>query len=175
MLGNVWARRVLAIRRLKSNRLPIFLVLDVDGVLTNGQFEYSAEGKVSKFFGPHDSDALKIIASYVSILFVTADHRGYKISDARVRDMGFDLKLQTSIERAELIATLKIDHFVVYIGDSFTDVTSLKIADVGVVPAGSHPLAINASDLVMNFRGGDGAVAELALLINRYSGGPFVN
>ncbi len=175
MRWNVWARRALAIRRLKANSLPIFLLLDVDGVLTNGQFEYSAKGKVSKVFGPHDSDALKIIASYVTILFVSADHRGYKISEARVRDMGCDLKLQTSIERAELIATLKSNYFVVYMGDSFTDVTSLKIADIGAVPAGSHPSAVNASDLLMKFQGGNGAVAELALLIHRYSGGHFVN
>ena len=33
-------------------------ILDVDGVMTTGQFFYTAGGKVMKVFGPDDSDAL---------------------------------------------------------------------------------------------------------------------
>jgi len=175
MLGNQLARRTLAIRRLKSNQLPIFLVMDVDGVLTNGQFEYSALGKISKIFGPHDSDALNIISRKVKILFVSADHRGYKISETRVRDMGYELRLQSAAERSELINSLKNEHFVIYMGDSFTDIASLQIAHIGAVPAGAHPSAIKESDLVMKSSGGNGAVAELAFLIHQNSGGQFVD
>lgn len=170
MLGNQLVRRKLAIRQLKANRLPLFLLFDVDGVLTNGQFEYSASGKVSKTFGPHDSDALKIISEQVTILFVTADRRGFEISDARVKDMGYELRFQTAIERVDLILGLMKKYFLVYMGDSFTDVASLQAAHIGAVPAGSHPAAIKASDIVMKSPGGNGAVAELVLLIKRYSG-----
>jgi 3-deoxy-D-manno-octulosonate 8-phosphate phosphatase (KDO 8-P phosphatase) len=175
MLRKHSVRRVLAIRRLKFNRLPLYLLLDVDGVLTNGQFEYSALGKVSKIFGPHDSDALSLISGQVKILFVSADHRGYKISEARVKDMGYELMPQTPAERADLINSLKKKYFVVYMGDSFTDVASLQAAHIGVVPAGSHPSAMNACDIVMKSPGGGGAVAELALLIQLHSGGNFDN
>ena len=34
-------------------------LLDVDGVLTSGNFFYSIEGKVLKEFGPHDAYSLK--------------------------------------------------------------------------------------------------------------------
>ena len=36
-------------------------VIDVDGVMTDGQFYYTAEGKVMKVFGPNDHDALLLL------------------------------------------------------------------------------------------------------------------
>ena len=73
-------------------------ILDVDGVLTTGQFIYSNNGKIYKIFGPDDSDALNILKKYINILFVTADLRGYGISKKRiVDDMGHKLELVKSI------------------------------------------------------------------------------
>ena len=40
---------------------PKYFILDVDGVMTTGQFFYSKDGKIYKVFGPHDSDGLKIL------------------------------------------------------------------------------------------------------------------
>ena len=37
---------------------PKYFILDVDGVMTTGQFMYSKNGKIFKVFGPHDSDGL---------------------------------------------------------------------------------------------------------------------
>ena len=39
------------------------LVLDVDGVMTNGQFFYDKNGKCIKIFGPDDNDALSILSN----------------------------------------------------------------------------------------------------------------
>ena len=38
-------------------------LLDVDGVMTTGQFLYSEEGKVFKVFGAHDHDRLNLLKS----------------------------------------------------------------------------------------------------------------
>ena len=37
---------------------PTCCILDVDGVMTTGQFLYTADGKVMKVFGPDDNDKL---------------------------------------------------------------------------------------------------------------------
>ena len=42
-------------------------VLDVDGVLTTGQFLYSVNGKIYKVFGPHDSDGLKMLSNKIPL------------------------------------------------------------------------------------------------------------
>ena len=45
------------------------LVLDVDGVLTTGQFLYSKNGKEFKIFGPDDNDGLALLKPFLKILF----------------------------------------------------------------------------------------------------------
>ena len=52
---------------------PECFLLDVDGVMTTGQFLYSSEGKLFKIFGPDDNDALKVLNEHLEISFVTAD------------------------------------------------------------------------------------------------------
>ena len=37
------------------------LILDADGIMTNGQFYYSIEGKAFKVFGADDNDALSLL------------------------------------------------------------------------------------------------------------------
>ena len=47
------------------------LVIDVDGVMTDGKFYYSLEGKILKAFGADDHDALSILKKFINIIFVT--------------------------------------------------------------------------------------------------------
>ena len=39
-------------------------IIDVDGVLSTGQFLYDVNGKRFKIFGPDDNDALKLLKSF---------------------------------------------------------------------------------------------------------------
>jgi len=49
------------------------LILDVDGVFTDGKFHYTAEGKVVKVFGDADNDALSLIKNRLHIEMITGD------------------------------------------------------------------------------------------------------
>ena len=49
---------------------PKVVIFDVDGVMTTGQFLYSADGKAMKVFGPDDNDALNELANFVDFRFV---------------------------------------------------------------------------------------------------------
>ena len=59
-------------------------VLDVDGVLTTGQFFYDQYGKKYKIFSVDDKDALSLLKKYIKISFITSDIKGLKISKKRV-------------------------------------------------------------------------------------------
>lgn len=73
-------------------KTPDIFILDIDGVMTTGQFLYSKIGKEYKVFGPHDSDGLKMLKDKIKILFVTSDTRGFKISYKRItKDLGFKI------------------------------------------------------------------------------------
>ena len=82
---------------------PKVFILDVDGVLTDGGFYYSQEGKVLKKFGPDDNDALKMLLPYMEIRFISSDKRGFKISEKRVKDMGFPIDLVSTKDRLNWI------------------------------------------------------------------------
>ena len=63
-----------------TNKKYTNLIIDVDGVMTDGKFYYTNDGKVMKAFGADDHDALSILKNYMNIIFVTGDKKGFKIS-----------------------------------------------------------------------------------------------
>jgi 3-deoxy-D-manno-octulosonate 8-phosphate phosphatase (KDO 8-P phosphatase) len=140
--------------------------LDVDGVMTDGTFLYSVQGKSHKRFGPEDGDALNILQRYVEIRFVTADHRGLGISRARIeRDLGFALELVPSAERLTWLTQRYPLDRVAYMGDSFLDTKILRQVAVAISPANASPHAQSVSDFVTDSGGGAGAVAEACFYI----------
>ena len=55
--------------------LPKIFILDVDGVLTSGNFFYTIQGKYLKVFGPDDNDGLNLINKKIEIIFITGDKK----------------------------------------------------------------------------------------------------
>jgi len=107
--------------RESKNKLKAF-ILDVDGVLTNGQFLYTTKGKVMKVFGPDDNDALSLLKPYLTIRFVTGDKKGFEISRKRiVEDMEYDLDLVSTIRRLDWIQKNFNSNEVIYMGDGIFD------------------------------------------------------
>lgn len=154
--------------------LPKYFVLDVDGVMTTGQFLYSADGKIYKVFGPDDNDALKLMSKVLDIHFVTGDTNGFEISKRRIyHDMGFDISLVSTLNRIEWIN----DHFnldeTIYMGDGIFDHYVMREVFYSISPGNADPTAKHYSDYVTKRSGGDRAVSEAcAHIINRFFGGP---
>lgn len=143
------------------------VVFDVDGVMTDGRFAYNAtEGKVSKTFGPDDGDALKQLKQHVPIVFVSADGRGFPITEKRIgEDMGHDVTLVSQGERLDWIAGRAPLERVAYMGDSFTDLKILKAVGTGITTSDALPGVQRAADYVTARRGGDRAVAEACFFL----------
>lgn len=140
--------------------------IDVDGVMTDGSFFYSAEGKVFKRFGPEDADALQVLRRYLTIEFVTADFRGLEISRTRIeKDMGFPLTLVPSSKRLEWISSMNPLGKSAYIGDSFADVPILQNVALGISTSNGSAYAQRVASFVTTNPGGSGAVAEACFMI----------
>ena len=147
---------------------PKTFILDVDGVMTDGKFYYSKEGKVIKVFGADDHDALCLLKPYMKIQFVTGDHRGFDISKKRiVEDMNMPLELVSTTQRLELIRK----HFdvsdVVYMGDGIFDHYVMREVSYAIAPANADNNAKAAAHYVTQRMGGDRAVAEASLHLLR--------
>lgn len=149
-----------------NKRAPKNIIIDVDGVLSTGQFIYNQNGKAFKVFGRHDNDGLKIIKNFFSILFITADKKGFKISKKRiVDDMGFKLKLISEFERFEFIKTKYGFNNTIYIGDGIYDSFLLKKCNIGLCPADARVEAKRNSNKVLKSKAGEGAILDASLLI----------
>jgi 3-deoxy-D-manno-octulosonate 8-phosphate phosphatase (KDO 8-P phosphatase) len=145
---------------------PTCCILDVDGVMTTGQFLYTADGKVMKVFGPDDSDGLALLKPYMEIRFVTGDKKGFSISKKRIEDdMGFPLDLVSTIRRIDWIKKQYDPKTVIYIGDGIFDHYVMKEVGYSIAPANSDRTAKANANYVTERSGGDRAVAEACLHI----------
>ena len=158
----------------KARRVRL-LILDLDGVLTDGSIYYSARGLEMKRFHAHDGygvvrareGGLKLaIISGRSSAIVTA-----RAKDLRITDLiqGADDKLQSAgdirrrygLEESELA----------FIGDDLFDLPLLRAVGFSAAPADARPEVRRAVDYVTAARGGEGAVREVIDLILRHSPG----
>jgi 3-deoxy-D-manno-octulosonate 8-phosphate phosphatase (KDO 8-P phosphatase) len=145
---------------------PKVFIIDVDGVMTTGQFLYSESGKQMKIFGPDDNDGLGLLSSYIEIRFITGDRKGFSISNKRIKeDMKFNLDLVSTINRIEWINKHYNPDEVIYMGDGIFDHYVMKKVGYSIAPANSDRIAKEHANYVTERSGGDRAVAEACLYI----------
>lgn len=141
-------------------------ILDVDGVLTTGQFFYTKDGKEMKVFGPDDNDGLGLLNPHIEIRFITGDKKGFPISRKRIKDdMNFELDLVSTIKRIDWIKERYNLDEVIYMGDGIFDHYVMKEVGYSIAPANSDKLAKAHANFVTQRSGGNRAVAEACLHI----------
>ncbi len=151
---------------MSSCALPKVFILDVDGVMTTGQFLYTAEGKAMKVFGADDNDGLSLLKAHIEIRFVTGDKKGFPISKKRiVDDMGFELDIVSTIRRVDWISERYPLESVIYMGDGIFDHYVMSKVGYSIAPANADTNAKANASFITERSGGDRAVAEASLHI----------
>jgi len=145
---------------------PEMFVLDVDGVLTTGQFLYSKDGKMFKVFGPDDNEGLMLLKPFLKIHFLTQDKKGFPISKKRiVTDMKYPLDLINTLNRIEWIKNKIPLNKVIYMGDGIFDYHVFSKVGYSIAPANADPSAKKHADYVTKRNSGERAVAEACIHI----------
>jgi 3-deoxy-D-manno-octulosonate 8-phosphate phosphatase (KDO 8-P phosphatase) len=146
--------------------LPKVFIIDVDGILTDGGFYYSSEGKVMKKFGADDNDALTLLKPYMEIIFVTGDKRGFPISEKRIiSDMRMRLELVSTIKRVDWIKERYNPQEVIYMGDGIFDHYVMKEVGYSISVSNGDNNAKKYANYITERSGGNRAVAEACLHI----------
>ncbi|KPJ56339.1 MAG: 3-deoxy-D-manno-octulosonate 8-phosphate phosphatase, partial [Deltaproteobacteria bacterium DG_8] len=107
-----------------------FLILDVDGVLTNGKILYNDKGEEIKAFDVRDGHGLKLLMrSGTEVALITG--RESKVVLHRARDLGIKQvyqKVTNKIEVYEKILKRKKleDKHIGFIGDDLVDIPVLR-------------------------------------------------
>ena len=152
---------------------PQNLLLDVDGVFTDGKIYSSKDGKIFKVFGPDDHDAIKLIQTLLKVTVLTADVKGFSITERRIVDeLSLDLHLVDVKSRPEWISKRFDGSTCVYMGDGIFDPLVFRRVEYSIAPANAMNRTRDSASFVTERRGSEGAIAEAIVhLIDKFFGG----
>lgn len=150
------------------------LLLDVDGVLTDGSLIYSEQGVESKTFNTQDGLGIKLVQQAgVATGIITA--RSSELVRQRAEELGMTHIRQGAKNKLEAFRTIldKADlkpFQVCYMGDDLIDLGLLTRVGLAACPANAVNEVQQACHLLSGRNGGSGAVREVCDLIIRAKG-----
>jgi 3-deoxy-D-manno-octulosonate 8-phosphate phosphatase (KDO 8-P phosphatase) len=150
------------------------LVMDVDGVLTDGRMILSERGDELKSFHTHDGIGLAL-AKRAGLRTALVTGESSPIAKARGAKLGVDSVVLGARRKRESVEALRAEFdvtpdAVAFIGDDLLDIPALQVAGLAVTVADASAMVKAVAHMVTRARGGHGAVRELVELILRAQG-----
>ncbi len=147
------------------------LVLDVDGVLTDGTLTFDEEGRELKSFDVKDGLGLVLLRDLGYRIGIISS-RASKVVAQRCRDLKIpdECILQGELDKAaafdRLVGRWGLESYeAVAVGDDLPDLGMMRRAGVGACPSDAVSIVKDAAALHLTKPGGGGAVRELCDLI----------
>lgn len=150
------------------------LILDVDGVLTDGQIIYNDDGSETKVFNVRDGLGLRLL-QHAGIEVAIATGRRTPALQHRCQNLGvkliFDgLRYKTPVIEHLTKATGATPDEMLFMGDDLADLSLMAKVGLAVAVANAHREVITAADIVTEAKGGHGAVREVCEAILKAKG-----
>ncbi len=153
-------------QKLKSIKI---LILDVDGVLTDGRVIYTDSGEEIKRFDVRDGHGLKLLMrSGIEVILLTG--RESKVVLHRARDLGIEHVYQKALNKnevyKEILAKWNLeDKEVGFVGDDLIDLPVLRKVGFAAAVPDAVPEVKETVDYITTKKGGEGAVREICELL----------
>ena len=150
------------------------LMLDVDGVLTEGGLHYSDQGEQTKTFNTLDGHGLKLLQAHGISVAIISGRDGLalrrRLSDLRVQHV-FAGVHDKKIAAQELLSTMGLEWSqAAAMGDDWPDLAMLLPAGFSAAPPAAHAEVLSRVDWVTLRPAGHGAVRDVCDLLLRASG-----
>ena len=145
------------------------LVLDVDGVMTDGSIIIDSDGREMKNFNVRDGHGLVMIQRHgIQVAILTG--RTSTVVDHRARDLKITEVYQGALNKKEIFAQILeknnlTPELIAYMGDDIVDIPVLKLVGFSVAVADALELVKKIVDYVTVNRGGQGAVREICEML----------
>jgi 3-deoxy-D-manno-octulosonate 8-phosphate phosphatase (KDO 8-P phosphatase) len=141
------------------------LVLDVDGVMTDGRLRYGSTGETEKTFHVRDGYGIKaVLAAGITVAVISGRQSpavSRRCEELGIRHLHQGIDDKASV-LAQLLATLDIPaRRCACVGDDSPDVPLLAQAGLAVAVADAHPAALAIAHRRTRLPGGAGAVREV--------------
>ncbi|HMB62351.1 MAG TPA: HAD hydrolase family protein [Eudoraea sp.] len=157
----------------KSTGRINYLVLDVDGVFTDGKIVYGEKGEFSKTFDMRDGMGLEIIREQgVKVMVMTSENSkvvAQRMEKLKIEDVFLGVKDKYSFldnicsERRISPETLA------YIGDDVNDLSNMLRAGWSFCPSNATKIVKYHADVVLTNKSADGAIREASEFIMNYN------
>jgi 3-deoxy-D-manno-octulosonate 8-phosphate phosphatase (KDO 8-P phosphatase) len=153
------ARRATPLARIE------LLILDVDGVLTDGRLYFAARGEALKVFHVRDGHGIKLLmAAGVAVAAVSGRRSGAVA--ARLRELRVPHVVQGCNDKVaalqRLSQRLDVDPLnCACICDDTPDLPLMSAVGMAGAVADAHPVVLSAAHWIARANGGQGAVREL--------------
>lgn len=150
------------------------IVMDVDGVLTDGGIIFDSEGRETKRFDVNDGFAIKL-AQKLGITTAIITGRSSMVVTVRAKDLDIKHVYQGSKDKLAdfhslcTAANLRPERSA-FIGDDWPDLTVMRAVGLAIAPANAAPEVKKIAHLVTAATGGHGAVREAIEHILRITG-----
>jgi 3-deoxy-D-manno-octulosonate 8-phosphate phosphatase (KDO 8-P phosphatase) len=150
------------------------LILDVDGVMTDGRIIMDNEGKEIKNFDVRDGHGIKILQRYgIKVAILTG--RKSKVVEYRAKDLEINDVYQGSFNKKEVFGRILEKHklsasAVAFLGDDIVDIPVLKSVGFSAAVADAIDVVKKTVDYITGHKGGQGAVREICEMILQAQG-----
>ena len=154
---------------LQKARSIKLLLLDVDGVLTEGGLHYSDQGEQTKTFNTLDGHGLKLLQAHgISVAIISG--RDSLALRRRLADLGINHVYAGVHDKKaaaqELLSKLGLQWSqVAAMGDDWPDLAILLPAGLSAAPPQAHAEILSRVDWVARRAGGHGAVRDVCDLL----------
>ncbi|NNC55423.1 MAG: HAD hydrolase family protein [Pseudomonadales bacterium] len=150
------------------------LVLDVDGVLTDGGLYFGNDGEALKRFSILDGLGIKMLADNgVASAIITGRRSG--IVEKRAAELSIAHLIQGREDKRDALLELQAKtavtaNQIAYVGDDLPDIGAIMHCQLGIAVANAHAEVKQRADWVCSKRGGNGAVREVADMLLQAQG-----
>ena len=157
----------------KAKKIKL-LILDVDGIMTDGSINIDDQGVELKKFNVHDGFAIVLFRKTGhKVALISA--RAAKAVEVRAKDLKIDRVYQAAHPKTAAYNELKKefqlkDDEICFMGDDLPDLGVLKAAGLAVTVPNAAPEAKKLADYTTKHPGGHGAVREVVEIILKAQG-----
>lgn len=166
----------LKIPNIQSNALSTikYMVIDIDGTLTDGGIYYDEQGNEFKKFNTKDAAGF-FTAKACGIFTVVITGRRCQATERRMKEMQVDLLEQGIVDKVgylkKFIGDRKINYNeLAYMGDDLNDYMGMELAGFKACPSDAADEIKEIVDYISTKKGGEGAFRDVMQYILRQRG-----